>query len=923
MASTSIEGGVDAMAAAGGSSHVAFVDAMSAGVVFQRAARDEAGRIVDFVIEYANEAFAQIVGHPRADMVGKRFRELSPAWADALFDTYVEAVETGQSRTIDTRPGRFGPGHIPAHGRDPVFEIRVARLGDGCSIRVTDVTDERHAEDELFRSQEMLRSVLDTFPQRVFWKDLDSTFVGCNAAFARHLGLSDPSEIVGKTDFEIHAPSDAEMYRADDHEIMQSGRARIEYEEPMRSPDGTEGWAKTSKVPIRDKHGEVIGILGATRDITEEKRAREALRESERFLDSVVENIPVMVFVKDAQTLQFVRVNKAGERMLGHPRERLIDQDTSGLVPAEEEEHFNRHDRLVATTGQPVEIPEEVITNPVEGKILMHTVKVPIFGPDGKPRYVLGISEDITARKAAEEARREIEDQYRRILDGITNYIVSVRIEDSQVVSASHGAGSVAVTGYSPEELSADKGLWNRLVVPDDREFVEENMLRVLAGIRIPPIEHRIRRKDGAVRWIRQTLVLRFDADGNLDGYNGVVQDITESRTLQDQLLQAQKMEGIGRLAGGVAHDFNNLLTAILGYVEICRMDLPSGLPPEHPARQDLKEIAAAGERAASLTRQLLTFANRQPVALVRLDLRTHVTDSMKMLQRLLGDDVEIETSLAPDLRTVLADPGQIQQLLVNLTVNARDAMPHGGHLFIDVANERIDADTAKAHPGVVAGPHVLLAVADTGQGMSEEVRSRVFEPFFTTKEMGKGTGLGLAICHGIVKQLSGFVEVISEPGHGSVFRIHLPSQEGPADRLAFEPGSAPNGTETVLVVEDEEPVRRLVVLGLRARGYRVLEAANGAQALELARAEDGIDMIVSDVMMPGMNGPALVRELATLVPRARALLMSGHADAALLDEAPEWRQAFVAKPFTPERLARKVREILDEPVWPPERAGE
>jgi two-component system, cell cycle sensor histidine kinase and response regulator CckA len=910
--------GIDAPQARSDGLHTAFVDDMADGIAFHRAIRDDTGHIVDFLLEYANQAFGRLADRAHDELVGRRMLELFPAWADGLFDICVQAVETGQPQIGESLPKQRGLEWANANGRTPSVEISISKLGDGCAISLRDVTARQRVEDELFRSQAMLRSVLDTFPQRVFWKDLNSIFVGCNAAFARHIGLADPSEIVGIDDFRIHAPDDAERYRADDREITRSGIGRIEYEEPMTRTDGTDGWARTSKVPIRDKDGEVIGLLGAYQDITDQKRAQEALRESERFLDSVIENIPVMVFVKDAVTFRFVRLNKAGERILGYPRERLINQDSSDLVPPEEEAHFHASDRLVATTGQAVEIPEETITNPEMGLIVMHTIKVPLFGDGGQVRYVLGISEDITARKAAEQGRRESEERYRHIIDAITNYIVSVRIAHGAPVSVNHGPGSVAITGYTPEELNADPDLWDSLVLPEDRELVEESTRRILTGVRIAPIEYRLRRKDGVVRWVRETLVLRFDSDGAPTAYDGLIEDITEPRILQNQLLQAQKMEGIGRLAGGVAHDFNNLLTAILGYVEMCHTDLPPELPPDHPARLDLQEVAAAGERAASLTRQLLTFASRQIVAPERLDINSLVGDLLKMLQRLLGDDIEIETSLASDLRTVVADPGQIQQLLVNLTVNARDAMPHGGRLMIEAANEMVDPETAKAHPGAVPGPHVLLAVTDTGEGMTEEVRSRLFEPFFTTKGPGKGSGLGLATCHGIVKQLSGHMEVYSEPGQGTMFRIHLPSQGGPADPRPIPP-SAPlssEGTETVLVVEDEPRVRQLAVLGLRARGYTVLEAANGADAIRVAiRTGNAIDLIVSDVMMPGMSGPTLIRELSVLAPRARALLMSGHADSAILDEAPELGHAFLAKPYTPERLARKVREILDAPA--------
>ncbi|HEX7491653.1 MAG TPA: PAS domain S-box protein [Candidatus Limnocylindrales bacterium] len=898
--------------------HTAFVDDMADGIVFHRAIRDETGQIVDFVIEYVNRAFCWLADRSPDDLVGRRMLELLPAWADVLLPVCVTVVETGRPWTGEALPGQNGHEWARRSGGTLRVEVGITKLGDGCAMSVRDVTAQSRAEDELFRSQEMLRSVLDTFPERVFWKDLDSVFVGCNAAYARNLGLSDPAEIIGKTDFDIHAPSDAEMYRADDREIMRSGTARIDYEEPMTRVDGTDGWARTSKVPMRDKDGHVLGLLGAYQDITEQKRAREALRESERFLDTIIENIPVMVFVKDAETLRFVRLNKAGERMLGYSRELMIDRDTSNLVPADEEAHFEAMDRLVVTSGQVVEVAEETMTNPEQGVIVMHTIKVPIFGDDGKPRYVLGMSEDITARKAAEQGRLESEQRYRHIIDAITNYIVSVRVVHGKPVHVNHGPGSVAITGYTPEELDADPALWNGLVLPEDRELVHESTRRVLTGAYSAPIEYRIRRKDGVVRWVRQTPVLRFAADGKLTAYDGLIQDITEPRILQDQLLQAQKMEGIGRLAGGVAHDFNNLLTAILGYVEMCRTDLPPELPPDHPARLDLQEVAAAGERAASLTRQLLTFASRQIVAPERLDISLLVGDLLKMLQRLLGDDIVIETSLAGDLRTVVADPGQIQQLLVNLTVNARDAMPGGGRLVIEAANELIDPATANAHPGAVPGPHVLLTVTDTGEGMTEEVRSRLFEPFFTTKGPGKGSGLGLATCHGIVKQLAGHMEVYTELGQGTMFRIHLPSQSGPADPRPVTPTTSPasDGTETILVVEDEPSVRRLAVLCLRARGYTVLEASNGAEAIRVARRkENKFDLIVSDVVMPGLSGPALIRKLNVLAPQARAILMSGHADSAVLDEALELRLAFLAKPYTPERLARKVREVLDAPA--------
>jgi len=444
---------------------------------------------------------------------------------------------------------------------------------------------------------------------------------------------------------------------------------------------------------------------------------------------------------------------------------------------------------------------------------------------------------------------------------------------------------------------------------------VQEQIRRILAGEPTEPVEYRIVRRDGAIRWVRHTPVVRTGSDGSPIAYDGVIQDITERRALYEQLLQAQKMEGIGRLAGGVAHDFNNLLTAILGNVEMCKVDLPPELPGDHPARLDLQEVATAGERAATLTRQLLAFASRQIVAPVRLDLNAQVADSLKMLQRLLGDDIQIETTLDDGAGTVEADAGQIQQLLMNLTLNARDAMPNGGRLLIETDGETIGPNSARAHPGALPGPYLMLAVTDTGVGMSEEVRSHLFEPFFTTKGLGKGTGLGLATCHGIVRQMGGHILVFSEPGRGTTFRIYLPRKDGPAEPvpLLAPHKPEPSGVETVLVVEDEPHVRRLAVLSLRAHGYAVLEAGDGSEAIEIAgRVGASIDVIVSDVRMPGMSGPEVLEQLAVIAPRARALLMSGHAESTVLSPETAARHPFLPKPFTPERLARKVREVLD-----------
>jgi nitrogen-specific signal transduction histidine kinase len=394
--------------------------------------------------------------------------------------------------------------------------------------------------------------------------------------------------------------------------------------------------------------------------------------------------------------------------------------------------------------------------------------------------------------------------------------------------------------------------------------------------------------------------------------YVGLLEDVSGRRLLQEQLLQSQKMESIGRLAGGVAHDFNNLLTAIMGYTEMLRQDLP----PDHPGQTFVDEVSKAGGRATALTTQLLAFARRQVIEPRVIDLNAVVSDTEKMLRRLVGEDIEIVTASEPDLGAVEADPSQVHQILVNLAVNARDAMPSGGTLIIETANALLDELYARSHLEVRPGRYVLLSITDTGVGMPPEVQSHLFEPFFTTKELGKGTGLGLATCHGIVKQAGGHITVTSAPGHGTTFRIFLPRVErASADAVpAVLKPPLRGGHETVLVAEDESAVRGLASLTLRAHGYTVLEASTGTEALALVeRGTRVIDLLVSDVVMPGLNGRDLAERFRVLRPGIPVLFISGHAETTIahqgiLDAGVE----FLAKPFTPDRLARRVREILD-----------
>ncbi|MDB4932105.1 MAG: domain S-box protein, partial [Myxococcaceae bacterium] len=423
------------------------------------------------------------------------------------------------------------------------------------------------------------------------------------------------------------------------------------------------------------------------------------------------------------------------------------------------------------------------------------------------------------------------------------------------------------------------------------------------------------RRRDGGLVWTRVSLSAHRDADGRAAHFIAVIEDVTERRALEAQVRQACKMDAVGQLASGVAHDLNNLLSVVLSYSEMLAADLPAG----DPERADLDEIHGAGRRASDLTRQLLAFSRQQVLQPRVVDLNEVIVGMERMLRRLIGAEVELTATRLPGLRKVLVDPGQMEQVIMNLAVNARDAMPRGGRLTIETTEAALDAAFAAAHPGLKPGPHVVLSVTDTGFGMDAATQARIFEPFFTTKEVGKGTGLGLATVFGIVRQSGGAVVVSSEPGAGATFRVYLPLQArdlsaGPASVV---PGNAaPRGTETVLLVDDDERVRAVARTILRRSGYVVLEAQGGGDALLLCEQHPAeIDLLLTDVVMPRMRGPELAARLLPLRPAMRVLYMSGYTDDEVLRRgALDATIRFLPKPITPDALVRAVREALDGP---------
>ena len=563
-------------------------------------------------------------------------------------------------------------------------------------------------------------------------------------------------------------------------------------------------------------------------DVGSRDRGDAELRKLNAFLDSIIDNIPAMVFVKDAVNLRYELFNRAGEALSGFKREDIYGKSSRDLFPLEQADFFNGKDRAVLRDGRMLDIPEEPINTPL-GRRWLHTKKIPIFRADGTPSHLLGISLDITERKVAQDALAE-----------------------------------------AHRELE-------RRVMERTRELSETNLR----------LQNEIDERKRAQEALAQA---------------------------EEQLRQAQKLEAVGRLAGGVAHDFNNLLSVIL----CCSSLLEREDSPVSPA-EAATEIRRASERAAVLTRQLLAFSRQQLLAPRVLDLNQVVRSTGEMFERVIGEDVELVIVPQPELWRTRMDESQLEQVLMNLVVNARDAMPAGGKLSIETRNVEIPADVDGSPPGVGPGPGqwVVLRVRDTGIGMDDATAARAFEPFYTTKPSGLGTGLGLSTVYGIVKQSGGHILLDSAKGRGATFEIYLPRtlDAVSSDAIVASVREAAVGNETLLLVEDDDQVRHVAHEILKLQGYRVLPAATPLAALQLsAHFPERIHLMLTDVVMPEMNGRDLAQRLRGERPNLQVLFMSGYADKALESDDALTTATFLQKPLTPDSLAHAVRRVLDAP---------
>jgi len=632
----------------------------------------------------------------------------------------------------------------------------------------------------------------------------------------------------------------------------------------------------------------------------------ERLQRSERRYRSLFEGNVAGVF-RTAMDGRYLDCNEAYARIYGYAsREEVLASNS--LVryanPAERPEHMAelREKRIFTNM--------ETLQRRKDGSFIWVLHNLALLKDERGNEFIEGTVLDVTERKRAEAEILAWKNRYEAAVRASRQIIYDW---DPKTNRVTFGVNIETILGYSLEEIAGVNNRWRELIHPDDVDRYAKEMERVVAnGAKPVHIEYRVRKKNGPYFTVKEEGHFILDDSDKSGHVVGFITDVTEQRMLEEQLRQSQKMEAVGRLAGGLAHDFNNLLTVIKGYSRMV-LDDPRR---EDKVRANVGHIDAAAERAASLTRHLLAFSRKQVLQPKVIDLNALIVNLDQMLRRLIGEDILVVTATAPDLGSVKADPGQIEQVIMNLVVNARDAMPNGGKLTLETANVDLDADYAREHEGVRPGSYVMLAVSDTGLGMDSQTQARIFEPFFTTKELGRGTGLGLSTVYGIVKQSGGNIWVYSELNRGTTFKIYLARVENPAGNVqqSTKPAVPTQGHETILLVEDDQQVRELTRSVLIARGYTVLVAENGPAAVKLCEQRGNeIDLLLTDVVMPGISGREVASQVAARWPNIKVLYMSGYTENSIVHHGVlDTGTFFLAKPFTPTALANKLREVLD-----------
>jgi two-component system cell cycle sensor histidine kinase/response regulator CckA len=766
---------------------------------------------------------------------------------------------------------------------------------------IEDITERKKALEALRWSELQYRSTLDAMGDAIHVVDRDLKLLIFNKAFSRwsaRLGLQ--THVLGQHLQDVFPFLPEEIF-SEYEEVFRCGEPLVTEERTTIA--GQHFITETRKIPIRE-HDDVVRVVTVVRDVTASKLAEAALRESEERYRGLFDNATDFVFTLDLRGT-FTNVNRAAKHHTGLVSEELIGLSFTKYIPIGERRRAIRAFRRLYETGEPLQdFPVDVIVS--DGSRKHFEMSAGLLKRGEEIIGFQGSGRDVTERKQAHEALRRSEERFRELAEVLPEIVFEM---DNDGVLTFVNKKAFEITDYGPEDLERGFNAI-QLLVPEDRKRALTNIKKVMNGSEPMDNEYMAQRRDGSTFPLMARSV-PIVSNGEIVGLRGILIDMTERERLEEQLRHAAKMEAIGQLAGGIAHDFNNLLTGILGYSNMLKLKSDPGSETHDAA----KTIEGAAERAAELTDKLLGFARRGKRQIVSVDLHKTIYDVVSLLSRTVSKSIRISVHLDAKTANTLGDPGQLQQMLLNLAINARDAMPEGGDLTFTTQRRQLDADYCRTHPESTPGEYVAVEVSDTGCGIPKEIEGRIYEPFFTTKPTGQGTGMGLAMVYGIVKNHGGEIEVSSTLGHGTRFRVLLPRFEEHPDGTTEEMSHLPvGGVGTVLVVDDEEIVRMAVSDMLRRLGYGATAVSSGREAVEYYRRHGSeIDLVIIDLMMPDMDGSDCLMQLRSLDPRVRVLLSTGYGlDGKVQDVLDKGGRGFIQKPYQLKELDARVREALD-----------
>ena len=850
----------------------------------------------DFIFRDLNKAGEQLISENREKIVGHSVFDIRPGIKEfGLLDVFKRVWNSGvaQNHPMTLYQDKKLKGW---------FENFVYKLPSGEIVAVfDDVTDRKKYEKALMESKQKYRALVENSPDIILRFDDQCRHLFASNSVKKVTGI-ESEDFTGKSHRDLGFSKNlCDYWEKHIISVFESGQEV--HEQFTYSFDNKTFIFDWRLVPEYGQNAKVSTVLSISRDITELMRVEENLRQTNIFLDSIIENLPLMIFIKDTKNLKFVRINKAGEKLLGYSKNELIGKTDYDFFTKPQADYFFEKDQQSIESKILVDIPEEEIQTRHKGIRKLHTKKIPILDTENNPLFILGISLDITDQKQAENQLLQYYEQYKTI---ITTTMDGFSLCDRSGHFLDVNDNLCKTLGYNREEL-INMSVVDIKLEKSQEEFEKHANKIIERGFE--RFENQYECKDGIIRNV-ETSVSYISSENKFIVF---YRDITEKKNLEEQFLQAQKMESVGRLAGGVAHDFNNIITAISGNCEFALMLMDPG----QVGFEEVEEIQKSAKRAAKLTRQLLAFSRKQIIEPQIINLNEIIKNLEKMLKRLIGENIQLELKFANDLWMMKIDPTQLEQLLTNLVVNAKDAIDDIGAITITTQNIVLDSGYTDKHIQMTSGEYVIMEIRDTGHGIDNSIKDKIFEPFFTTKDRGKGTGLGLSTCYGIAKQNNGFIWVYSEIDQGTVFKIYLPRHREKKDQavMKFEPNDFPKGKGTILLVEDDVEVRNVTLKVLKNSGFTIYVEENGEKALKLLEKINinDIDLLITDVVMPQMGGKDLADRINSLRPDIKILYMSGYTDNAIVDNSIlDEKVLFINKPFSPIKFLNKVIEIIN-----------